>query len=210
MNTPCEANTLCEVPEESVHDVTDEELLREIVEQRSSRTLEKLYRRHQALLRGVVMRVLRVDWMVDDVLQDVFVQVWTHGDSYSPEKGQVLGWLITLARRRALDRLRRQYAYQKATDRFEEQHERQSDEAEDHCEVYQDVCNHDLRSLMFTLIGQLPPAQQEVILLAYFNDLSQRQIAGQLGLPLGTVKTRIELGMRKLSSALSPIREKVA
>lgn len=201
-------NTLCEQTETAAP--SDEELLRGIVEDRSRQNLEQLYRRHQSLLRSVVMRVLRVDWLVDDVLQDVFVQVWLHGDSYSAEKGQVLGWLITLARRRAVDRLRRQYAYQKATDRYEAEQGQQADEVEDHCEVYQDVCSHDLRSLMYSLINQLPPAQQEVIMMAYFKDLSQRQIAGELGLPLGTVKTRIELGMRKLSNALAPIRDKVA
>jgi RNA polymerase sigma-70 factor (ECF subfamily) len=200
-------STLCDVTDGTA---SDELLLREVIEERSGQALEKLYRRHRALLAVVVMRVVRADWIVDDVLQDVFVQVWTQGDRYSPDKGQVLGWLITLARRRALDRLRQRYAYQKATDRFEVEHERHAEEEDVNCMVDRDVCSHDLRHLMFTLISHLPEAQQKVITMTYFEDLSQRQIASQLDLPLGTVKTRIELGMRKLSNALVPMREKVA
>lgn len=200
-------NTLSVVTDDAI---SDEELFNEVVHNRSSRALETLYQRHRALLTGVIMRVLREESMVDDVLQDVFIQVWTQGDHYSSDKGLVLGWLITMARRRALDRLRQRYAYQKATDRFETEHESQSYDSEENCMVDQDVCRNDLRCLMLSMINALPPAQQQVIRMAYFEDCSQRQIAGRLGLPLGTVKTRMELGMRKLNTAITPIRQMVA
>jgi len=189
---------------------SDEALLEDIAHNKSAQALEHLYRRHRSVLRSVIMRIMHDDSEVDDVLQDVFIQVWNQGDHYSSEKGQVLGWLIILARRRTLDRLRQRCAYQRATDRFEAEHHHRVRQDGDDCIVDQDVCSNDLRGLMFTLIRHLPPAQQQVVLLTYFDDMSQRQIATHLGLPLGTVKTRIELGVRKLGSALAPMREKVA
>ena len=189
--------------------VSDEELLREVVEDTSTKALEQIYHRHRGLLKGIIMRVVHDDSLLDDVLQDVFVQVWTHASTYRPEKGPVLGWLITMARRRAVDRLRQRYAYEHATNRFGNEHERHLEDCDGNCLVDQDVCANDLRCLMFTLISTLPPAQQEVIVLTYFNELSQREIASHLALPLGTVKTRMELGMRKLVTAMAPIRDKV-
>ena len=195
---------------EATDSVTDESLMAEIATQHSSQALEKLYRRHRSMLRGVVLRILRDEAEMEDVLQDVFIQVWNQSTNYSVDKGLVLGWLIVLARRRALDRLRQRSAYQRATDRFEAEHERHMDEGTEHCHVEEDVCSNDLRGLMFSLISHLPPPQQQVVLLTYFEDMSQREIAAHLKLPLGTVKTRIELGVRKLGSALAPMRAKVA
>lgn len=188
----------------------DEALLGIIVHERSEAALEQLYLRYRSVLRSVVMRVIRDESEADDVLQDVFVQVWTQGHHYSAEKGRVLGWLIILARRRALDRLRQRCAYQRASDRFEAEYKHPPGESEENRIVDKEVCSKDLRDLMNRLIGKLPPHQGQVIRLTYFEDMSQREIAARLGLPLGTVKTRIELGVRKLTNALMPMREKVA
>lgn len=188
----------------------DETLLHEIVELKSEPALEQLYLRYRSVLRSVVMRVIRDESEADDVLQDVFVQVWTQGHHYSAEKGRVLGWLIILARRRALDRLRQRCAYQRASDRFEAEYKHPPGGAEENRIVDREVCSKDLRDLMCRLIGKLPPHQGQVIRLTFFEDMSQREIAARLGLPLGTVKTRIELGVRKLCNALLPMREKVA
>lgn len=199
-------NTLTPATEESLQ---DEAILSEIASTRSSKALEDLYKRHHRMLRSVALRIVRDEAEADDVLQDVFIQIWNQAESYSAEKGQVLGWLIILTRRRALDRVRQRSAYQRATDRFEVEHERRAVESEENCVVENDVCSNDLRSLMVSLMSHLPQAQQEVVKLAYFEEMSQREIAAHLHLPLGTVKTRIELGMRKLGSSLAPIRSKV-
>ncbi len=203
-------NTVSSAAEHEAVTPSDESLLEDIARNKSSQALEQLYRRHRSVLRSVIMRIMHDESEVDDVLQDVFIQVWNQGDHYSAEKGQVLGWLIILARRRTLDRLRQRCAYQRATDRFEAEHERHAEHSNEDCVVDHDVCSNDLRGLMCTLIRHLPPAQQQVVMLTYFEDMSQRQIAAHLNLPLGTVKTRIELGVRKLGSALAPLREKVA
>src|SRR4051794_35427984 len=98
---------------------TDVELITAVSKERSQEALEELYRRHRPMLRSVISRVMNSDTDADDVLQDVFIQVWNQADSYSSEKGHLLGWLITLARRRALDRVRQMCAYKNATDRYE-------------------------------------------------------------------------------------------
>ncbi|MDB6117185.1 MAG: sigma70-ECF: polymerase sigma factor, sigma-70 family [Verrucomicrobiaceae bacterium] len=205
-NLPHSMNALAPDTEGSLQ---DEAILSQIANTGSSRALEDLYKRHHRMLRSVALRIVHDEAAADDVLQDVFIQIWNQANTYSPEKGQVLGWLIILTRRRALDRVRQRSAYQRATDRFEMEHERRFLESEDNCTVETDVCSNDLRSLMVSLMSHLPEAQQEVVKLAYFEDMSQREIAAHLQLPLGTVKTRIELGMRKLGTSLAPIRSKV-
>ena len=81
--------------------------------------LDRLYRRYRAVLKSIIMQVLHDETEADDVLQEVFLQVWNRAPSYSSGKGKLMSWLCTLARRRAIDRLRQHAAYRRATDRYE-------------------------------------------------------------------------------------------
>jgi len=180
------------------------------VQSHSQEALERLYCRYAALLKGVVMRIMHDEFEAEEVLQDVFVHVWTHGGAYSAEKGRVLGWLIIIARRRTLDRLRQRSAYQRAMQRMESRALSTLADGEDGHSVDHDVCVSDLRRYLSNLIGRLPANQEQVVELTFFEGLSQREISMSLQLPLGTVKTRIELGVRKLTEALKRSREKVA
>jgi RNA polymerase sigma-70 factor, ECF subfamily len=171
--------------------------------------LERLYKRYRVVLKSIIMQVLHDEAEADDVLQEVFLQVWDRAPSYSSGKGKLMSWLCTLARRRAIDRLRQQSAYRRATDRYEVSCNH-SDKGvnESHtveCKAFRD----DLRSLLHRHLVALPPNQQEVIRLAFFEEKSQREISALTQTPLGTVKTRIELGVKKLSHALGGLREKV-
>ena len=169
-----------------------------------------LHTRYAPILRAVIMRVMHDPVETDDVLQEVFLQVWTRAETYCAERGQPLGWLITLARRRAIDRLRQRCAYQRACDRFEVQSVPAAATGGKAHSVEQEACGDDLRELLERLITRLPPRQQEVVKLAFFKGCSQREIAANLHLPLGTVKTRIELGVRKLALAVGPSRDKIS
>jgi RNA polymerase sigma-70 factor (ECF subfamily) len=173
------------------------------VVQRSEHALEVLYARHSPLLRSVAMRILSNYAEVDDVLQDVFIHLWGRSEDYSAEKGQLLGWLVTITRRRALDRVRQRSAYQNATNRYEEKCKHAIGQPTSACIVDKEVQQHELHELVMHSIEGLPPQQGEVVQLTFFKGLSQREIAARLSLPLGTVKTRIELGMRKLSRSLA-------
>ncbi len=178
--------------------LTDEELMDRIVAGESQRALEELYRRHRGVLRGVITRVLGVEADSDDVLQDVFIQVWKHAGTFSSHKGKLLGWLITIARRRALDRVRQLSAYQRATSRYEAASRPEVHRLESTSVVDQEVRQNELQDVLNRLIQDLPKEQGVAVRLTFFKGLSQREIAARLSLPLGTVKTRIELAVRKL------------
>ena len=120
-----------------------------------------------------------------------------------------MSWLCTLARRRAIDRLRQHAADRRATDRYEvscKHFEKGFDESHS---VEREAFRDDLRSLLRHHLETLPVSQQEVIRLAFFQEKSQREISALTNIPLGTVKTRIELGIKKLSHSLGGLREKV-
>jgi RNA polymerase sigma-70 factor (ECF subfamily) len=144
----------------------------------------------------------------EDLLQEIFMQVWGRAENYSPEKGKPLGWLVTLARRRAIDRLRQRRAYRRATDRFELEC-KVPHFAQGRGRFDSSIFHDDLRELLCKLIDGLPAFQRQAIMLAFFEGMSQREISNATRIPLGTIKTRIELGMRKLACAVMAVRDKI-
>lgn len=182
-------------------EATDEALMAR-VQKGDETALAILHRRHQALLRTIASRMIHNDHDVDDLVQECMLEVWQRAANYCPEKGHALGWLVTLARRRTIDRLRRKIAYGRAQDRFRVASALESEAIETGAD--EEAAQSDRAQAMKELIGHLPPAQQEVIRLAFYRGLSQREIAASTGIPLGTIKTRIELALKKLrSSALA-------
>jgi RNA polymerase sigma-70 factor, ECF subfamily len=181
-------------------DPTDEVLMARI-QQRDEEALTMLYYRYSKLLQSVISRCVYDAHHAEDLLQEVFVEIWDRAGHYSEEKGRALGWLITLARRRALDRIRRFQAYFRAEQRLraEEENGPMTDHA---CDGDADVEQRDLGARLERALAQLPEAQAEAVRLAYQQGLSQREIVARTGIPLGTIKTRIELGLRKLANAL--------
>jgi RNA polymerase sigma-70 factor (ECF subfamily) len=182
---------------------SDAELMKELAGG-NAEAMEALYGRYEASLRPVILGILHEEADAADVLLDVFLQLWEHADRYLPEKG-LHGFLVTLARRRALDQLRRKRAYWRAIDRFELHWD-----GELKNQARSAVCpflNVDLADLMKRLIGQLPEAQQEVVRLTFYEGLSQREIATQRSLALGTVKTRLQLAQKKLLNQLTALQE---
>jgi RNA polymerase sigma-70 factor, ECF subfamily len=181
---------------------SDTELM-EAVAKRESDAIQEIYRRYESTLRSVIQSVLHDEGEADDTLDDVFLQLWNQTDRFDPAKG-LHGFLVTMARRRALDRLRRRLAYRRATDRFETQLKANSaDETRAH---YSQPPIFDLTDLLHAVIGTLPAAQQEVINLTFFEGLSQREIAARKSIALGTVKTRLQLAQKKLFLQLAPVQ----
>jgi RNA polymerase sigma-70 factor, ECF subfamily len=177
--------------------MSDVELIAEVMGQ-SEGALRALLVRHSPLLRAVIGRVVNDGAEVEEALQDIFLHVWNHADAYSEKKGQFLGWLVTMARRRAVDRVRRRAAYQRVTTRFQESTFHFAESHRSSWLVDKEVQQNELQLMVQDHLLQLPAAQSEVLKLAFFNGFSQREISVLLSLPLGTVKTRIELGVRKL------------
>jgi RNA polymerase sigma-70 factor (ECF subfamily) len=189
-------------------DEETDEVLMDAVRRRQHSALTALYRRHGAKLKGVIFRVLQDETESDDVVQESLLQIWREASHYSPKLGKPLGWIITIARRRAIDRARRRQAYARARERFETYvaHEPRSwlrDRADS------DMSSPDLRHFLEREIKRLPDYQRQAIELSFFAGLSHREIAAKTKTPLGTIKTRLELGLRKLTNGVRPYRGKI-
>jgi RNA polymerase sigma-70 factor (ECF subfamily) len=184
---------------------SDNELM-EAVGRRESDAIQEIYKRYESTLRSVIQSVLHDEGETDDALNDVFLQLWDQSDRFDAAKG-LHGFLITMARRRALDRLRRRLAYRRATDRFET--EVKVTYAEEKRAHDFQLPNSDLADLLHAVIGTLPILQQEVVNLAFFEGLSQREISARKSIALGTVKTRLQLAQKKLFNQLAPVLEMI-
>src|ERR1700736_1931781 len=183
--------------------LTDAELMEAVV-RRESDAMAAIYQRYESTLRAVIISVLHEQGETDDVLHDVFIQLWNRADRFVAEKG-LRGFLVTLARRRALDRLRRRLAYRRAADRLETQ---MRAEFNDKMRGPKPT-NFDLSEILSRMIRLLPEPQQEVVQLTFFKGMSQREIAAQKSIALGTVKTRLQLAQKKLLNRLVPIQNKI-
>jgi RNA polymerase sigma-70 factor (ECF subfamily) len=177
---------------------SNEELMAR-VQQQDEQALGELYQRHSPLLRTVISHVVNNDQDVDDLIQEVFLEFWNQAAHYDPTKGKVLGWIVTLARRRAIDRLRRRQAYFRAAERMRAEATPEPAASEN---VEDDAMANDAGELLKGVIARLPEAQREAIQFAYYRGLSQREIAAETGIPLGTIKTRLDLAVSKVRSAV--------
>jgi RNA polymerase sigma-70 factor (ECF subfamily) len=178
---------------------TDETLLR-LMARSQPEALSELYDRYSRLVFSVAFQTLGNREMAEEVTQDAFLRAWQHAASYQPSQGKVATWLASISRHRAIDVLRSQQS-----------------RPEGHSLPLEDLPLWDLANGLSVEDGlveagesqrvraaltQLPSDQQKALALAYFYGQTHEQIAEALGEPLGTVKTRIRLGMQKLRSIL--------
>ena len=133
--------------------------------------MESIYKRYEPLLRTVILNVIRDESEVDDVLHDVLLQVWEQGHRYNPNEKGLRGLLVTLARRRAFDRLRRRAAYRRATESLKT--DTDNPLTFETATMTSEVEVHDLSKLLHRVIAELPEAQKEEIDLAFFKGMSQ-------------------------------------
>jgi len=170
--------------------------------------LSQLYDRYNGILKALILRVVHNEAEADDLLQEIFMEIWNQAKNFSAQKGKPLGWMVTLARRRAIDGLRKKQAYARAEERLQNEIEQQPD-AWVHNATEEAIVLSDTRVLIRKVISGLPPAQQQAIDLAFFRGMSQREIAAKTNTPLGTVKTRLELGLKKIYDGLKELRDEL-
>ncbi|HEV8237960.1 MAG TPA: sigma-70 family RNA polymerase sigma factor [Thermoanaerobaculia bacterium] len=184
--------TAAEVP--SSH--SDARLL-DAIAQGDSDALALLFDRHGAAVLGVLTRMLGRAGEADEVLQEVFLWLWKHPRRYDPSRSSLRGWLLVLARSRALDVLRADRSRRVR----EEGVERERPTIHEPLPL-RDLEQREAERRLQRALGMLPDEQRRCIELAFFTGLSHSQIAARLQQPLGTVKSRIQLGMAKLRVAL--------
>ena len=158
--------------------------------------LAALYDRYRLILFGLLVRILNSREEAEDVLQEVFLQVWRRAADFDEERGRPFTWLVTLARSRAIDRLRVLASRQRLADSAAQE---VAGEASD---AVADTLHAEQREIVARALATLPEEQRRTLKLAYFEGLTQSEIATQLGTPLGTVKTRMRTGMMKLRELL--------
>jgi RNA polymerase sigma-70 factor (ECF subfamily) len=165
--------------------------------------LANLYDSTCRLVFGLALRILGDAATAEEVVLDVYTQVWRQASSYDHNRGGPLSWLMTIGRSRAIDRLR--------SGRQEQQRKQPLEsigsEAAGAPDPEESSVISERQSLVRAALAELSPEQRQVIELAYYSGLSQTEIAARLGQPLGTVKTRSRLGMMKLRDMLSPVLE---
>ncbi|PYI63153.1 MAG: RNA polymerase subunit sigma-24 [Verrucomicrobia bacterium] len=170
--------------------------------------LSQLYDRYNGILKALILRVIHNEAEADDLLQEIFMEIWNQAKNFSAQKGKPLGWMVTLARRRAIDGLRKKQAYARAEERLQNETEQQPD-AWVHNATEEEIVLSDTRALIRKVMAGLPPPQQQAIDLAFFKGMSQREIAAKTITPLGTVKTRLELGLKKIYDGLKELKDEL-
>lgn len=163
--------------------------------------LAALYDSTNRLVYGLILRVLGDSSTAEEVLLDVYTQVWRQAVNYDIERGSPLAWLTTIARSRAIDRLRSGWQDQQRKEPLDLLSDRETGAANPEEMTVASERQRFVRSAL----ALLSPEQREVIELAYYGGLSHSEIAAKLKQPLGTVKTRTRLGMMKLRDALAPV-----
>jgi RNA polymerase sigma-70 factor (ECF subfamily) len=183
--------------------VSDAELI-SLVTQGDQDALEALYERYSRAVYSFSLRIVGDAQVAEEILQEVFVRAWQQGGSFQSARGSLITWLLSITHNLSIDEVRRR----KRRPQKAESEEPESILAglpDEGPNVEEEVWLSSLRVSIQDALQQLPAAQREAIELAYFQGLTQREIAETLGEPLGTIKTRMRLGMLKLRETLGPV-----
>ena len=179
-------------------DVSSDAALVQQLLRRDVRAFEQLYDRHSRIVYGLVLRILQQGSTAEEVVQDVFLQLWRNASQYQASRGPFVPWLLTLARNRALDTLRLK----------SERQRRREDQTEELPQIeqvpqYEQALDEKRRAeVVRSLMSSLSAPQKKAIELAYFEGLSHSEIAEALHEPLGTVKSWIRNGLIRLKEGL--------
>ena len=160
--------------------------------------LAQLYDESSAVVYAVAIRMLGNEADAEEVTLDTYTQIWRTASGYDPERGSVSAWLVTIARSRAIDRLRTRTARTHREDPLD----RGAEPRDTSADPEESAILSQRRRQVLAALEQLPAEQRRALELAYFSGLPHGELAERLGQPLGTVKTRIRLGMMKMRELL--------
>ncbi len=175
----------------------------ERIRDRAPDSLADLYDGFAGAMFSLALEILCDRWEAEEVIQDVFAYVWKKPESYSPEKGKFSSWLLVITRNRCIDRIRsrkRKVVHGEPIEALSNRQDYSSVDGAEH------ASRTDEQTSILKAFDQLPDDQREVLELSYFKGLNHQEISDHLNLSLGTVKSRIRLGMDKLRRALAGLR----
>jgi RNA polymerase sigma-70 factor (ECF subfamily) len=182
----------------------EKQLLKQIADG-NAQALSALYDMYHLVLFRQLLGIVKQREEAEDLLQEVFNQIWSKAGSFDPDRGSVYTWMTTMSRNKGLDFLRsKAHKRSQKTDYDPEEFILSGIPASDETPLDQTILSERSHLLKLAL-QQIPEEQQQVLKIAYFDGYSQSEIADQLGLPLGTIKTRMRQGMIKLESILSKV-----
>ncbi len=161
---------------------------------------EELYTRYSNILYATAFKFLKQDADAQDVVQDVFIQIWDKAKLYDPTKGKPLTWVLTMTRNRSIDRIRAIQRRSRLRNDFET--ETTVDESTEIREALSKVDANEKGQILRDAVSSLSLQQRVVIEMAFFRGHTQTEIAEKLGEPLGTIKARARRGLMKLKESL--------
>ena len=180
-----------------LQDARDRDLLRRVSRGQED-AFRELFGKYAPTARALALRILRRPFLANETVQEAFLALWRHPQGYERDRGSVRAWLMSTVHHRAVDLVRREEAHRRRTegtlpDPVPEDPAEQAVHA---------VGVPEERAAVRTALADLPTEQRQVIELLYFEGLTQSQVAERTGLPLGTVKSRVLLAMRRMRAAL--------
>ena len=179
----------------------DIQLIQRIAE-RDSAAFQTFYRKYSGLMFAAISNVLNDHHDTEDVMQEVLVQLWNKAHLYEPRKGKPLTWLTTMARNRAIDRIRSKQRRSRLNDDFESENKKLQFEFQESGHEILEEKERD--SIVQRAVSKLNEDQRQAIHLAYFSGLTQAEVAERLSEPLGTIKARIRRGVSRLETLVKP------
>ena len=176
--------------------------LMERIAHKDAAAFQLFYRKYGGLLFSTISKVLNDHHDTEDIMQEVLVQLWQKAHLYEARKGKPLTWLTTLAKNRAIDRIRSKQRRARLNEDFGSEHKVTQPEFDESGQEILQLKERD--GLLRTAVTRLTPDQQEAIKLTYFNGMTQAEVAEKLHEPLGTIKARIRRGVTRLEDLMKP------
>jgi RNA polymerase sigma-70 factor (ECF subfamily) len=184
----------------AIHATGGERELIERLQRRDAQALAELYDRYGRVVYSLIVRVVRDGGIAEDLVQETFLRVWNRVQGFDSEKGSIGPWLLAVARNRAIDYLRSAGGRERNTLEFEE-----TDHPALYTDMERDLLASDKARRVKAAMAKLSPKQRQVIELAYFEGLSQTEMAERMGEPLGTVKTWVRTALKNLRDDLGAV-----
>jgi len=184
----------------AVRTAEDDTNLVERMQGRDPRALAELYDRYGRVVYALILRVVRDPGIAEDLVQETFLRVWNRVHGFDAQKGSIGPWLLAVARNRAIDYLRSAGGRERNSVEYEE-----TDHPALYTDMEKDILASDKARVVKSAMDKLSPNQRQVIELAYFEGLSQTEMAERMGQPLGTVKTWVRSALKSLRDELGAV-----